>query len=523
MNEPNLTLYNAVDDLLDCHLKTEIASKVAFIDADKSISYRELASETNRLANLLVNNGIERNDRIALLAYDTVEWPTIFLGSIRAGVIPVALNTLLSASQYEYILRDCQAKSLFVSEALLALVEPILSTLPDLESVFVISESDQRYVSFSRAMTQQPVTFETVKTSISDIAFFLYSSGSTGSPKGLPHHHLSLISTAKTYGKSVLKITVDDVVFSAAKLFFAYGLGNSLSFPMSVGATSILFPLRPSPESVLDILERYKPTLFFAVPSLYAAIVNSADSVFGNLKNHLRLCLSAGEALPKIIGEQWAELTGIDVIDGVGSTELLHIFLSNTPDDVIYGCSGKAVPGYSLRLVTDNDCAAATDEIGELLVQGPSTAIGYWNQADRTESTFFDGWVRTGDQYTQDNAGYYYYLGRIDDMFKVNGLWVSPTEIESVLFEHELVIEAAVVPFKDRDELTKSKAYVVIKINQATGDNNAAENYEFDLLRQELTELTKHKLGKWQYPRQIEFVNELPKTATGKIQRYKLQ
>jgi 4-hydroxybenzoate-CoA ligase len=464
------------------------------------------------VANLLVAHGLEPESRIALLAHDTVHWPAIFWGAIRAGVIPAALNALLGTEQYQYILSDTRPRALFISAALLDTVAPVLDQLPYLKHVFVLSGDAGKYLDFHELLKAQPDQFETVETCCDDIAFWLYSSGSTGMPKGVPHVHSSLWETARLFGQGVLDLQQDDIVFSAAKLFFAYGLGNAMSFPMSVGATTILWSGRPTPDVIFDILAKHRVTVFYGVPTLYAALLAHPDCGPGMTLDRLRLCVSAGEALPGEIGLRWQSQFGVDIIDGVGSTELLHIFLSNRPGDVVYGSSGKAVPGYDLRLVDENNEEVQGDDIGELLVRGSSSADGYWNQREKSRTTFEGEWTRTGDKYTRDDDGYYHYCGRTDDMFKVSGIWVSPFEVESALIAHEAVLEAAVVGYEDAEGLTKPRAFVVL-----------VDNRDTEGLFEELKEWVKQKIGKWKYPRQIEFVADLPKTATGKIQRFKLK
>ena len=336
--------------------------------------------------------------------------------------------------------------------------------------------------------------------------------GSTGDPKGTRHVHTSMAYVAKYYAKGILGMRHEDVTFSAAKLFFAYGLGAGMQITMAEGGTTILLPERPTPTAVLATMKKHNPTLFFGVPTLYAAMLADADCKPENSSSKLRLCVSAGEALPADIGETWKSRMGVDIIDGIGSTEMLHIFLSNRPDDVRYGTSGKEFDGYKLRLVDENGLDVETGEIGELLVAGASSADGYWNQREKSRATFAGIWTHTGDKYVRDEEQYYHYCGRTDDMFKVSGIWVSPFEVEQALVSHPAVLEAAVVPKEDEEELLKPKAFVVL--NEGT-----AQDRLFDTLKEHV----KDKVGAWKYPRWIEFVSELPKTATGKIQRYKLR
>ena len=502
---------NAVTDLLDRNIDQGRAEKTAFIDPERSITYGELQKHSCRIANLLTSLGIAPESRVAVLMHDSIDWPAVFLGAIRAGVIPVAINTLLGTEPYRYILSDSRAKVLFVSPALLDMVAPILASLPFLEQVIVTGENALGHTSLTAAMSVESDKYVTFAASPDEIAFWLYSSGSTGTPKGVPHIHSSMMSTAECFGQQLLGMQENDVVFSAAKFFFAYGLGNALSFPMSVGATTILWTARPTPEVMFDMLRKHQPTIFCGVPTLYAAMLAHPGCKPENSSSRLRLCLSAGEALPAEVGSKWQSIFGVDIIDGVGSTELLHIFLSNAPGDVVYGTSGTAVPGYLLRLVNEKGEEVSGNEIGELLVDGPSSTPGYWNQRKKNRHTFEGRWARTGDKYTRTTDGRYVYCGRTDDMFKVSGQWLSPFEVESALISHPAVLEAAVVGYEDSDQLMRVRAFVVLNDRF---DENIAEP---------LREHVKTQIGKWKYPRDIVFTSELPKTATGKIQRFKLR
>lgn len=504
--------YNAAADFLGRNLEAGRADKPAFIDPERSLTYGELAAESNRLGNLLAAEGLGREARVAMILLDTWDFPVIFWGAIQAGVIPVALNTLLNTEQYRYILEDSRAEALFVSAPLLPTVAPVLEELGDIRRVFVVGGEAGPHQDFRAALAAQSDAFTPAATCADETAFWLYSSGSTGMPKGVRHVHSSLMETAELYGQGVLGIREDDVVYSAAKLFFAYGLGNGMSFPMSVGATTVLLPVRPTPAAVFEVLKAHQPSIFYGVPTLYAAILADPDCRPESGSARLRACVSAGEALPEEVGKAWKARFGVDILDGVGSTEMLHIFLSNSPGEVRYGFSGKAVPGYELRLVEEDGTPAAPGEIGELLVRGPSAAEGYWNQRAKSRRTFEGEWTRTGDKFTCDAEGVYLYCGRTDDMFKVSGIWVSPFEVESALMSHEAVLEAAVVPAEDEEGLLKPKAFVVLK-EAGAGDG----------LTEALQAQVKDKAGPWKYPRWIDYVTDLPKTATGKVQRFKLR
>ena len=516
--------YNAVNDLLDINIARGLGDKVAFVDQTSEITYQQLQDNTCKIANLLEQHNIRRETRIGILMHDSVHWPAVFLGAIRGGIIPVAMNTLLASEPYRYILEDSRAEVLFISAPLLSVITPILDQLGFLKKIFVVGEftdntantTIEQY-SYADQILNQPTSFTTVETCSDEIAFWLYSSGSTGTPKGVPHLHTSMMETAKLFGQGVLAMEENDIVFSAAKFFFAYGLGNALSFPMSVGATTVLWSGRPTPDDMYDTLTKHQPTIFYGVPTLYAAMLASPRCHPHNASAKLRLCVSAGEALPQDVGEKWSTIFGVDIIDGVGSTELLHIFLSNAPDDVSYGASGVAVPGYTLRLVGEDGSEVGEDEIGELLVDGPSTTPGYWNQHEKNRTTFEGRWARTGDKYYRNAEGKFVYCGRTDDMFKVSGQWVSPFEVESALISHPAVLEAAVVGFEDQDGLTKPRAFVVLHGDQLV-DMQSPED-----LTSALVGHVKQSIGRWKYPREIRFVDDLPKTATGKIQRFKLR
>ena len=504
--------YNAAVDLIERNLDAGRGDKIAIRDDAGTHTYRTLAERVDRFANLLRAKGIQPEQRILVCLLDSIDFPTVFLGAIKAGVIPVAVNTLLKPADYDYMLRDSRARMLVVSEPLLASFTPVIHSLASLEFVMVSGTDAHGHSLLAEQMAAVGAKARPAATTRDDACFWLYSSGSTGAPKGTVHVHSSLIETADLYAHQVLGIREDDVVFSAAKLFFAYGLGNALTFPMSVGATAILMAERPTPASVARVLKAHEPTIFYGVPTLYGAMLSSPE-LPAREEVALRMCVSAGEALPAEIGKRWAARFGIDILDGIGSTEMLHIFLSNRPGAVRYGTTGQAVPGYELRLLDEHGVPVKPGEIGELQIKGPTAAAQYWNNREKTRSTFLGHWTRSGDKYVQDADGFYTYCGRSDDMLKVGGIYVSPFEVEAALMTHPQVLEAAVIGAPDEKHLIKPKAFIVLKPGERASP----------ALADALKDHVKSVLAPYKYPRWIEFVDELPKTATGKIQRFKLR
>jgi benzoate-CoA ligase len=504
--------YNAAHDLLERNLRAGRAEKVAFIDDAGTCTYGELARRVDAFAHGISGLGLRMEDRVLLCLLDTIDFPVAFLGCVKAGIVPVPVNTLLTEAEYAFLLRDSRARALIASAALAPVLAAAAQRPPHLQHVVASGDQGTPLVPLSRLLSSSREAFAPAATTPDDVCFWLYSSGSTGSPKGTLHVHTSLLQTAELYARPVLGLEEGDLVFSAAKLFFAYGLGNALTFPMAVGATALLMAERPAPPPVFRRLRQHRPTVFYGVPTLYAALLASPELPTAD-ELRLRRCVSAGEALPAEIGRRWRARFGVDILDGIGSTELLHIFLSNRPDDVRYGTTGRAVPGYALRLVDEQGAPVAPGEPGELQISGPTSAAGYWNNREKTRATFLGAWTRSGDKYVLDPDGYYVYCGRSDDMLKVSGLYVSPAEVESALVTHEAVLEAAVVGREDEDRLVKPLAYVVLKPgHSASGD-----------LADELKRHVKSRLAPYKYPRFVEFIDELPKTATGKIQRFKLR
>ena len=509
--------YNFAADVLQRNLDAGRANKPAYIDARGTTTYGQLADRVARFGAALRGLGIKREERVLMAMLDTIDWPTAFLGCLKAGIVAVPVNTLLTEDDYRFMLADSRAKCLLVSEALFPKFEKLIKQSPNLEHVIVSGDNLQNldakgYRLFEDLIgADEPESF-TAPTTADDIAFWLYTSGSTGKPKGAVHVHASLKLTADLYGTLVAGIKESDMVYSVAKLFFAYGLGNAMTFSLSVGATTVLLADRPTPDGVAALLRKHPITVFYAVPTFYAAFLNSPNaSQKGDVK--IRRCISAGEALPEEIARKWHERYGVEISDGLGTTEMLHIYLSNRPGATKYGTTGKAVPGYDIKLIGEDGNPVKQGEMGELYVRGPTAAVMYWNNREKSRATFQGEWTRSGDKYIEDAEGYYICCGRQDDMLKVSGMYVSPFEVEAALSSHPDVLEAAVVGWNDEQKLIKPKAFVVLK--QPDKANDA--------LIRTLQEHVKQKLAPYKYPRWIEFRKELPKTATGKIQRFKLR
>jgi benzoate-CoA ligase family protein len=509
--------YNFAADILARNLNAGRGGKPAFIDARGTWTYGQLAERVGKFAAILRSLGVRREERVLICLLDTIDWPTAFLGCLKSGVVAVPVNTLMTEDDYRHMLADSRARVLVVSDALYPRFQKLVEEAPDLEHVIVSGDNAYGLKSFEELMDKAKVCTETAPTVRDDIAFWLYTSGSTGRPKGAVHCHADLKLTDDLYGGPFLNITENDVCYSVAKLFFAYGLGNALTFPMSVGACTVLLPERPTPESVAALLRRHPVTVFYAVPTFYAAFLASASAP-PRADVKFRCCVSAGEALPPDVGKRWVEKYGVDILDGIGSTEMLHIFLSNRAGEVKYGTTGKPVPGYECKLIGDDGQPVKKGEMGELLIKGPTAAIMYWNNREQSCSTFLGPWTRSGDKYMEDEQGYYVYCGRHDDMLKVSGLYVSPFEVEGALATHPEVLEAAVVAWPDADALIKPKAFVVLKDQTKVADAAAR-----DAMSRALQEHVKTRLAPYKYPRWIEFRQDLPKTATGKIQRFKLR
>jgi 4-hydroxybenzoate-CoA ligase len=516
--------FNMADYFLDRNIRQGRGHKIAIYTEHRNYTYNDLQKMVNKNANGLREIALRVDDRLMILMLDVPQFYAMFWGAVRIGAIPVPVNTMLTPEDYEYYLNDSRARVLAVSEELLPLVNQIKGDLYYLRDLIVISETEGAHIPFRQKYRHSPSTIKTEYTTRDDAGFWIYSSGSTGSPKGAVHSQYDMVVTSEAYARNVLKLTEDDICFSAARLFFAYGLGNGMYFPMSVGASTVLNPHRPTPESIFNYLERFRPTVFFGVPTLYGQMLEykaRQDREMGTKPdpnaNHelssVRICVSAGEALPEEIYYRWKKRFGLDILDGIGSTEMLHIFLSNQPGAIKPGSTGKPVPGYELRLIDDEGKDVPQGEIGTLMVKGDSAAQMYWRKREKTRVTMQGEWINTGDKYYVDEDGYYWCAGRGDDMLKVGGIWVSPVEVENCLSHHAAVLETAVVGAKDEQGLIKPKAFVVLREGYAPSE----------ALAEELKQWVLDRLAKFKYPRWVEFLSELPKSATGKIQRFKLR
>ena len=512
--------FNLAAHLLDANAARP--DKLAFVDDVGALRYGALADRVRRLATAFGALGLRREQRVLLFLLDTTDWPVVFLAAQYAGLVPVPVNTLLTADDVAYLLEHSRAQAVVVSGALVPVVAAAMIKADHEVGPVIVARPAGALPEGAHALdaliAAHPPRVAAVATGADEPAFWLYSSGSTGRPKGTVHTHANPYWTIELYGKRILGLTADDVCFSAAKLFFAYGLGNALTFPMSVGATTVLMPERPTPEATIarwlgatapQREHGVVPTVFYGAPTGFAGLLACA-ALPARDQVRLRLVSSAGEALPASVGERFRDHFGVDIVDGIGSTEMLHIFLSNRPGDVRYGTTGWPVPGYTLELRGDDGQPVPDGEPGDLYIAGPSAALLYWGNRARTRETFQGGWTKSGDKYVRNPDGTYTYGGRSDDMLKVSGVYVSPFEVEATLMLHPAVLEAAVIGVPDRDGLTKTKAFVVLRAGGAVTEA-------------ELKAFVKDRLAPYNYPRQIAFVEDLPKTATGKIQRYKLR
>jgi len=506
--------YNITTKLVDEKVERGLGDKVAVHYRDKTYTYREIQQFVNRVGNALHILGVRMGDRVMLVLYDSPEAVAGFFGAIKIGAIPIPVNYMYTMDDYRYLLNNSRARTLVAHEDFMEEIEGWRHKLLYLENTIVIGQKTRTYhIGFHDIVDRCSDELAPAYTTVDDPAFWNYTSGSTGVPKAAVHLQHDVFTCIDNYAREVLGITQDDTLFSASKFFFAYGLGNSFFYSFGTGASVVLLPDRPLPERIFETIHAYQPTVFFGVPTLYAKMLEVDDAEEKYDLSSLRICTSAGEALPTEIFQKWQERFGLEILDGIGSTELLHIFISNRPGDARPGSSGKLVPGYSARIVDDQGNDLPHSEIGTLLVKGESIAAFYWRQHEKTKQSMLGEWFNTGDKYYRDTDGYYYYCGRGDDMLKVGGIWVSPVEIEDTLMSHPAVLLSAVVAKKDENELIKPKAFVVLKDGHEPSEQ----------LVKELQEFVKQNIAPYKYPRWIEFVKKLPTTATGKIQRFKLR
>lgn len=509
--------YNAATRFIDENVKQGRGDKTAIYFEDREISYKELMVMTNKVGNGLKSLGVDMENRVLLICHDSPEFIASFFGAIKIGAVPVPVNTMMHPSDYEYFLNNSRAKACIAHRDIWEKIRPLKNRFYYLQHVVLIGETpsgDENALSFSQWMAEQSGELECAHTSKDDVAFWLFSSGSTGNPKGVVHLQHDMEYALQHYAKQVLNLSEKDITYSASKLFFAYGLGNGAYFPLGCGSSTVLVRERPFPEKVFETIERYRPTVFFGVPTLYRSMIDWVQQTGKQFDlSSLRICVSAGEPLPATTYRKWKEIFGVDILDGIGTTETVHIFISNRLDDIKPGSSGKVVPGYEAKIMNEKGVELPPNEIGDLFIKGDSIAHCYWNLHEESKQRFVGEWYDTGDKYYRDEEGYFWYCGRSDDMIKVGGIWVSPIEIENALLQHEAVAEAAVVSVKNKDNLTIPKAYIILK--------NGFDDSE--IMKEKLKSFVKTKLAAYKCPREIEFVESLPKTVTGKIQRFKLR
>ncbi len=504
---------NAASVFVDIHVAEGRGEKPAILCGNRTITYGDLQEGANRLGNALKGFDVRMEERVAILLPDTPEWVFAFFGAMKIGAVAVPMNTMLKPNDYEYLLNDSRARVLVVDPVLLEGITEIRGNLKYLEHIVVTGDDAQGHLRFDDVVQAASPVLEAAETSKDDMAFWLYSSGTTGFPKGAIHLHHDMIVEADLYAKQTIGIRPDDVSFSVAKLFFAYGLGNGLYFPLRDGGTTVLLPGRPMPDVVFETIDKYQPTVFYSVPTSYAALLHAAEKSGRSGLGNVRMCVSAGEPLPKHIFEKWLERFGVEIYDGIGSTEILHIFISNRPGRTRPGSTGQIVPGYEAKIVDDDGNPLPPNTVGTLFIKGDSIAAGYWNKHEQTKKTYCGEWINTHDKFSVDEDGYFWYAGRTDDMIKVSGQAVWPTDVEAILQQHPAVLESGVCGCPDREGLLKPRAFVVLK----DGNEPSAE------LVRELQNHVKTTTSPHKYPRWVDFVDELPKTATGKIKRYRLR
>ncbi len=504
---------NAAAVFVDSHIAEGRGAETAILCGDDVVTYNDLHEGTNRLGGALRELGVRMEERVAILLPDSPEWAFAFFGAMKIGAVAVPLNTILRPKDYEYLLNDSRARVLIVHSSLLERIAEIRDNLKHLEHVITVGNGADGQLTLTRIMQNASAELQPVDTCRDDEAFWLYSSGTTGFPKGAIHLHHDMIVEADLYARQTIGLEESDVSFSVAKLFFAYGLGNGLYFPLRVGGTTVLLPDRPTPDTVFGVIDKYQPTVFYSVPTSYAAMLHAAEKTDRTSLGRVRMCISAGEPLPRHLYEEWLDRFGVEILDGIGSTEILHIFISNRPGKAKAGSTGQVVPGYEARIVDEEENELPPRQVGTLMIKGESIATGYWNKHEQTKQTFCGEWINTHDKFMVDEDGYYWYAGRTDDMIKVSGQAVWPSDVEGILQGHPAVLESGVVGVADDDGLLKPRAYVVLK----DGSDPSPE------LARELQNFVKNNTAPHKYPRSVVFLHALPKTATGKIKRYRLR
>ena len=510
MNVDLPEIYNAATTFVDENIKQGRGGKVAIYYQDQKITYQQVFDNVNRTGNALKSLGVEIEHRVLVILPDSPEFAYAFFGAIKIGAVAVPTNPWMFAKDYEYLINDSRARAIVVHESTLPEIEKIWDDTPFLKHVLVVGTPKGKALAFESLISSASNQLDAAKTLKDDVCFWGYTSGSTGNPKGAVHLQHDMITISDLFVAPVLQMRDTDLCFSASKMFFSYGLGNSLYFPFRFGASTVLWPDKPEPEKILQVIDKYKPTFFFSVPTLFARLLR-IDKKYD--LSSLRICLSSGEPLPPALFHHWKERTGLELLDVVGSTEATHDFLANRPGRAKAGSSGEVTPAFEAKIVDDEGREVPHGEIGNLMVKGDATAPFYWNKHEQTKRMMQGEWLKTGDTYYRDADGYFWYCGRSDDMMKVGGLWVSPIEIENTLMEHQAVLESGVVSDEDADGLLKPKAYVLLKNEYKASDQ----------LKVELQNHVKSKLQPYKYPRWVEFVDDLPKTVTGKIQRFRLR
>lgn len=505
--------FNAAAFFVDRHLAEGRGDRTVFRYQGRRISYAELAERVNRFGNALGELGVEIENRVLLILPDCPEFAEVFWGAIKIGAVPVPVNPWLKGPDYAFLLEDSRAKVAVVGAEAAGQIIPLRDQCRFLRHIVVTGRSERGIEAYEELLARGGPSLEPAETTREDVALWGYTSGSTGKPKATIHLHGDLVHAADLVGNQIFGIAHDDLTFSASKLFFAYGLGNSLYFPARVGAASVLVPERIDPESAFEMIAKERPTVFFAVATLYARMLQVEDAERRYDLSSLRLCVSSGEALPPAVFYAWKSRFGHELLDVVGSTEALHDFIANRPGQIRPGSSGKVIPGFEAKLVDDHGSPVMPGNVGHLLIKAPTAALYYWKRRAQTRATMLGEWLRTGDMFYEDTDGYFYFCGRSDDMLKVGGMWVSPVEVEGVMLEHPAVLEVGVIGRLDADGLTKPHAFVVLKPDHAPSDRLAGEIREF----------VKNRLSDYKAPRWVEFVSDLPKTPTGKIQRFRLR